>query len=479
MPGAGSETFTVELTLPKGTGLERTASTTENAAGIIRSLLGERIEMLYTHAGTETTTGSAGKDLFRNENNSSITVILKKEFARQSGEAAALIEKHLSNIPGVEITFAAEESALQTALGTGSHPFVVEISGEDPDILSGLMGQVREKLNSVPSLYSITTSLDEGTPEVNVEVDRFRASFMGIPVATIISQIESYLTGASAGEFEYEGEIKDITVKLEEVPLGSLQNLIITSGEARVPLSDLAAINVVNAPGEITRNNQKRTVYLYAMIEEKIPLDQVVREAREVMGEIAFAPDYKADITGEELKRKESMSSLTFALILSVVLVYMVLASQFESLIHPFVILLTIPLAAVGSVWIFYLVGKPLNIMAYIGIIMLAGIAVNNSIILIDRINQIRGEGLSRYDAIIAAGSQRIRPIIMTSLTTILALLPLTFGFGESASLRSPMALAVIGGLVTSTLLTLVVIPSVYWLLDSVTDLFKREKKEF
>lgn len=479
MPGAGSETFTVELTLPKGTGLERTASTTENAAGIIRSLLGERIEMLYTHAGTETTTGSAGKDLFRNENNSSITVILKKEFARQSGEAAALIEKHLSTIPGVEITFAAEESALQTALGTGSHPFVVEISGEDPDILSGLMGQVREKLNSVPSLYSITTSLDEGTPEVNVEVDRFRASFMGIPVATIISQIESYLTGASAGEFEYEGEIKDITIKLEEVPLGSLQNLIITSGETRVPLSDLATITIVNAPGEITRNNQKRTVYLYAMIQENIALDQVVREAREVMGEIAFAPDYKADITGEELKRKESMSSLTFALLLSVVLVYMVLASQFESLIHPFVILLTIPLAAVGSVWIFYLVGKPLNIMAYIGIIMLAGIAVNNSIILIDRINQIRAEGLSRYDAIIAAGSQRIRPIIMTSLTTILALLPLTFGFGESASLRSPMALAVIGGLVTSTLLTLVVIPSVYWLLDSVTDLFKKEKKEF
>lgn len=478
MPGAGSETFTVELTLPKGTGLERTASTTEKAAEIIRSLLGERIEMLYTHAGTETTTGGSGDDLFRNENNSSITVILKHEFARQADEAAALIEENLSSIPDVEVTFAAEESALQTALGTGMQPFVVEISGEDPVILADLMDQVREKLTSVPSLYNITTSLDKGTPEVNVEVDRFRASFMGIPVATIISQIESYLSGSAAGEFEYEGEIKDITVKLDEVPLSNLQNLIISSGDTRVPLSDLASVKVIDAPGEITRNNQKRTVYLYAMTQEDIPLDRIVKEARQVMGEITFAPDYKAEITGEELKRKESMSSLTFALILSIVLVYMVLASQFESLIHPFVILLTIPLAAVGSVWIFFLVGKPLNMMAYIGIIMLAGIAVNNSIILIDRINQIRAEGLSRYDAIIAAGAQRIRPIIMTSLTTILALLPLTIGFGESASLRSPMALAVIGGLVTSTLLTLVVIPSVYWILDSVTDWFRKEKKE-
>jgi HAE1 family hydrophobic/amphiphilic exporter-1 len=154
----------------------------------------------------------------------------------------------------------------------------------------------------------------------------------------------------------------------------------------------------------------------------------------------------------------------------------MVLASQFESLIHPFVILLTIPLAGVGSVWIFYLIGKPLNIMAYIGIIMLAGIAVNDSIIFIDRINQLRQEGRKRAEAIIEAGSQRIRPIIMTSLTTILALLPLTFGFGESASLRSPMALAVIGGLITSTLLTLMVIPCVYWALDSVKDFFTANK---
>ena len=158
------------------------------------------------------------------------------------------------------------------------------------------------------------------------------------------------------------------------------------------------------------------------------------------------------------------MNSLGFSLILSLILVYMVLASQFENLVHPFTILLTVPLAVVGAVAVFYIQGKALNIMAVIGIIMLVGIAVNDSIILVDAINQFRKAGMKLKESIVAAAQRRIRPIIMTTLTTILALLPLTFGFGESASLRSPMAWAVIGGLITSTLLTLVVIPCIYML---------------
>jgi HAE1 family hydrophobic/amphiphilic exporter-1 len=192
----------------------------------------------------------------------------------------------------------------------------------------------------------------------------------------------------------------------------------------------------------------------------------VIHQIEESLADIDFPPGYKMEITGEEQKRKDSFQNLKFALILSIILVYMVLASQFESLIHPFTILLTIPLAGVGAVLIFLILGRSLNIMAYIGIIMLVGIAVNDSIILVDAINQLKRQGLSRADAIIGAGQRRIRPIIMTSITTILALLPLTFGFGEGASLRSPMALAVIGGLVTSTILTLFVIPCVYFVLD-------------
>ncbi len=187
---------------------------------------------------------------------------------------------------------------------------------------------------------------------------------------------------------------------------------------------------------------------------------------RETLNLIEYPQGYQIDIVGEEQKRQDAMSNLSFALLLSVILVYMVMAAQFESLIHPFTILLTIPLAGVGAVWAFFILGMPLNIMAYIGIILLAGIAVNDSIILVDAINQFKAAGKSLHDSIISAGENRIRPIIMTSITTILALLPLTIGFGESAALRSPMAIAVIAGLITSTLLTLVVIPCVYYVFE-------------
>jgi HAE1 family hydrophobic/amphiphilic exporter-1 len=176
--------------------------------------------------------------------------------------------------------------------------------------------------------------------------------------------------------------------------------------------------------------------------------------------------DYRTEITGEESDRRESFGVLKFALILSLILMYMVLASQFESLIHPFTILVSVPFAMVGALLLFLLLGRPLNIMAYIGLIMLAGIAVNDSIILVDAILSLQREGMTQRAAILEAARRRLRPILMTTLTTILALVPLTLGIGEGAALRAPMAIAVIGGLVTSTLLTLVVIPCVFAVLD-------------
>ena len=168
------------------------------------------------------------------------------------------------------------------------------------------------------------------------------------------------------------------------------------------------------------------------------------------------------------------MSFCIFALVLSIVLVYMVMASQFESLLHPFTILLTIPLALVGAILLFFITGTTINIMGVIGIIMLSGIAVNSSIILVDRINQLKEAGMSLTEAIVEAAQQRIRPILMTSITTILSLLPMAIAFGDGASLRAPMSIAVIGGLVTSTLLSLVVIPCVYYLFEQMKASFKR-----
>jgi HAE1 family hydrophobic/amphiphilic exporter-1 len=194
-------------------------------------------------------------------------------------------------------------------------------------------------------------------------------------------------------------------------------------------------------------------------------LDKIAREIRAAVADIDLSTNYSITVTGEEERRRESMDSLLFALLLSVVLVYMVLASQFESLLHPFTILLTTPFGLVGAIMFFLITGTPLNIMGAMGIIMLAGIAINNSILLVGRINQLK-RLMPLTDAIVQAGQQRIRPIIMTSLTTILVLLPMTFNFGEGVAMRSSMAVAVIGGLVTSTLMSLVVIPCVYYLFE-------------
>ncbi len=367
----------------------------------------------------------------------------------------------------MEVSFKREETALQSSLGTDESPFTLEISGKDYTELEKIINESKAILLNNPDLYNVTTSLDEGTPEVDIDIDRFKTSYYNVTVESIINQVKSYLAGSSAGSFEKDGEMTDITIKLGDISLNQLKDLMITAGTVKVPLSELAIIRTVLTPREITRRNQARTCYIYAMVDNKVPFDKVIRNARTSLRTVVLPIDYKMEFTGEELKRKESMANLTFALTLSLILVFMVLAAQFESLIQPFIIMLTIPLAGVGTVLTFFLLHKSLNMMAYIGIIMLGGIAVNNAIILIDRINQLRESGLNKKEAIILAGSQRIRPILMTSLTTILALLPLTIGIGESASLRAPMALAVIGGMVSSTLLTLVVIPCVYWIFDS------------
>ena len=386
-------------------------------------------------------------------------------------------EQFLKTVPDLKASISREETSLQATLGTNTAPFVVEIKGKEYAELEKIMNESKSILQSNNGLYNITSSLDEGTPEVEVVIDRFKTSFYNVSVDNVINQIKSYLSGSQAGSFEKDGELKDITIKLGDITLNQLQDLLITAGTVKVPLSELAHIRTVSTPREITRSNQVRTTYLYAMVNKSKPFDQIAKEAETSLKSITLPVDYRIDITGEELKRKETMSNLTFALLLSIVLVFMVLAAEFESLVQPFVILLTMPFAGVGTVLTFLLLGKSLNMMAYIGIIMLCGIAVSNAIILIDRINQLRDEGFNKKDSIVTAGSQRIRPILMTSLTTIFALVPLTIGIGESASLRSPMALAVVGGLVSSTLMTLVVIPCVYWVFDSFSDWVTGAKK--
>jgi HAE1 family hydrophobic/amphiphilic exporter-1 len=477
MPKSESAEFTLNIKLPEGTSLDRTSSTISKTEEIVREILGNKIETIYSQSGADNTS-LLNTGVTKGDNTGSLKIILSKSFATETEGAITLIGSYLKTIPDLETSFTREETALQTSLGTTEAPFTLEVSGEDYTELERIVNESKVILMKNPGLYNITTSIDHGTPEVEVAIDKFKTSYYNVTAETVINQVKSFLDGSSAGNFEKDGEMKDITIKLGDISLNQLRDLLITAGSIKVPLSELAEIKTKVSPREITRKNQDRICYINAMVSAHTAFDQVVKSAETSLKEVVLPIDYKMIITGEERKRKESNENLTFALILSLVLVFMVLAAQFESIIQPFVIMLTIPLAGVGTVLTFFILGKTLNMMAYIGIIMLGGIAVNNAILLIDRINQLRENGISKKEAIVTAGTQRIRPILMTSLTTILALLPLTIGIGDSASLRAPMALAVIGGLVSSTLLTLIVIPCVYWVFDTFSSWIRGAKKE-
>ncbi|NOZ60371.1 MAG: efflux RND transporter permease subunit [Calditrichaeota bacterium] len=461
--------FSIEVKLPAGTDLRRTEQTITGIENLIHETYGDEINLIYSQIGPAASdVSSTEESILEDENTGTIKIILNDNHKIPAQKIIAHLGQVLGDIPDVETQFIQEQTALQATLGTEVAPIIVEIKGEDLDVIQDLTNQVKKKVASVPDLINIETSFDEGRPEVELVVDRISAGMYNLGINEISSQLQNYLKGRSAGSWDYEGELKDITLRLPKMSVGELGNIQLNNGEQKIPLSEVTKIRIENAPKEIKRRNQIRIGEVTAHIQSNRPFNHIVADIRNQLKDIDFPTDYKYEITGEEQKRSEAFHNLKFALFLSIILVYMVMASQFESLIHPLTILLTIPLAGVGAILIFFLLGKTLNIMAYIGIIMLAGIAVNDSIILVDAINQLKREGLSRWDAIIEAGQRRIRPIIMTSLTTILALLPLTFGFGEGAALRAPMALAVIGGLITSTILTLIVIPCVYLVFDQI-----------
>ncbi len=466
MPKADSKEFSTYITLEPGTRLKSTDNAAATIENMITELAGDDLEWIFTQVGPSNTENEVGGGKLEEENQAEIKAKLKNQ---SSIDADYLISRlnHNYTIPeGVEISFEKEQSALQSILGNEGAPVVIELKGEELEIIEELCNEIKERIASIAGIYDIRTSLEKGAPEVDISIDRLKSGIYGVDIASVASQVKNKLNGTTASTFESEGEPVNIEIRVPEVSLPELENVEITQGDKKYRLGEIAEISISAAPKEINRNNQNRIGKVTAMLEKGYTLNGVAPAINTQLREVQFPAKYSAKITGEEEKRAESFNGLSFALILSIILVYMVMASQFESLRHPFTILLTIPLAGVGCIYAFLLSGTSLNMMAFIGIIMLAGIAVNNSILLVDAANKLKAEGLSLTEAVKAAAQQRIRPIIMTSLTTILALLPMIFGFGEGASLRSPMALAVIGGLFTSTLMTLVVIPCVYYIFD-------------
>jgi HAE1 family hydrophobic/amphiphilic exporter-1 len=470
LPRSESKTFGISVKLPEGTRLERTDAVVDNLEYLLHTISGDSLCTIYSHVGK----GASENKVFEGEHTAMMKVILSKSSPLLPEEVMSRFVEATNNIDGLELTFKQDDNSLGSLFGSEEAPLVVEVKGEDLDEIAAVTDDVLARMEAIDGIYNIKSSMADGAPELLVSIDRTVAGINNIGVATVIQQLRQQLQGRDVGKMDFKGEMRDIVIKVPDITVSELQNLVIKNGNQEFRLREIATVTSSTAPKEIFRRNQSRINKILADKDAGKSLDKVAQQIRQATGDIDLPANYSIVVTGEEEKRQESMNSLMFALLLSVILVYMVLASQFESLLHPFTILLTIPLSLVGAVLLFLITGMTINIMGVIGIIMLAGIAVNNSILLVGRINQLKTV-MPLADAIVEAGQQRIRPIIMTSLTTILALLPMSFNIGEGAALRSSMAIAVIGGLVTSTLMSLVVIPCVYYVFEQMKNSLRRK----
>lgn len=472
LPRSEGNDFSISVKLPEGTRLERTDAVVNNLEYLLYSVSEDSTTTIYTHIGK----GATDNEIFEGEHTATMNVKLSDQGKIPPEQVITRFVEATQNIEGLELSFSQDDYSLSEFLGGDEAAIVVEVKGDDLEELSFLTEEVMDKMATVEGVYNVKSSMADGAPELNVFINRTIAGINNISVAGVIQQLEQQLQGREVGKMDYRGEMRDIVIKVPEISANELGNLMVTSGNQEFRLAEIATIERSQAPQEIFRRNQSRINKILMDMDADRSLDKVAREIREAVSDIELPTNYSITVTGQEEQRKESMESLLFALLLSVVLVYMVLASQYESLLHPFTILLTIPFGLVGAVMIFLITGIPLNIMGAMGIIMLAGIAINNSILLVGRINQLKAT-MDLTEAIVLAGQQRIRPIIMTSLTTILVLLPMTFSFGEGVAMRSSMAVAVIGGVVTSTLMSLVVIPCVYYVFEQMKRRVMKQKE--
>ncbi|CAN5322157.1 efflux RND transporter permease subunit [soil metagenome] len=460
LPQLAQGEFIVDIRLPPGAPLERADEAVQYAQRSAARFPGTAL--VYSVTGTGNRLDANPVD--SGDNYGSLSVRLAEGADHQTERAAMeLMRRDLARLPGVQYEFK------RPALFSFSTPLAVQITGYDLGTLAVASDRLVDVLEAADRFTDIETTVQSGNPEIRIVFDHDRAARLGLPVRDIADRVVSNVRGDVATRYSWRDREIDVLVRSvdpEDASIDDIRRLIVNPASGRpIPLDAVADIDVELGATEIRRANQERTVLVTANLRYG-DLGTAVDEAQGLLESTPLPPGVTAAVSGQNEEMQQSLRSMQLTLVMAIFLVYLVMASQFESLIHPFVILFTIPLALVGAVLALYITGTTLNVVAFIGIIMLAGIVVNNAIVLVDFINQLRAQGRNRHQAIIEGGTARLRPILMTTLTTILGLLPMAVGFGDGAEVRAPMAIAVIGGLVTSTLLTLFVVPVAYSLLD-------------
>ncbi len=449
--------FNLNITLPIGTPLERTGELAERIDRVVRDQ--PEVERTAMTVGAEE---SASTSIEAGEHTARLTVKMKSGLpTERETELIDRIRDEFRNLPEVKIEIS------YPALFSFKSPIEVEIRGHDLATLKRLSREAEEVLAlNVPGLVDIRSSLQTGHPEIQVIYNRDRLAEFGLSLRNVADLVRNKVQGRAATQFRHEDQLIDIVVRLREedrLGLDELRRLVVNPGGALpITLSAVADLTVNEGPSEIRRVDQQRTALITANI-RGADLQTVSRDIVSAMETITYPAGFSYGLAGQNQEMRTSINSLLLAFTLAVFLVYIVMASQFESLVQPFLIMMTVPLAMIGVALVLWLANIPVTIMVFLGLIILVGIVVNNAIVLIDYINTLRGRGMEKKEAIIEAGRARLRPIIMTALTTVVGLVPMALGIGEGAEIRTPMAITVIVGLSTATILTLVVIPTLYY----------------
>ncbi len=403
----------------------------------------------------------------------------KKERQYSQEDLKKMARTKLKEIPGLKVS--AEDISVVGG-GIRNVPIQYSIRGQDLGALQTYAKQITAEFTKLPGIVDVDTSLETGKPEYKVYIDRDRAAALGVDVASVAEAVNLLISGEldiARYKDEQKGKRYDIRIRLNPEDRNSIQGLQRISVRARdgklVELANVVKVEEGTGPSVINRVDRQRAITVFASLENK-PLGQATAELDAIASKI-LPSDYLPKYQGMADTMKESFVYLLFALFLGIVMAYMILASQFESFVHPITVLLSMPLSFVGAFGALFITGKTLNIFSFIGLILLMGLVKKNAILLVDYTNVLRGRGMSRREAILQAGPVRMRPILMTTFAMVFGMLPIALGVGEGAETRAPMGISVIGGLLTSLVLTLVVVPSAYDIFDDWQEKFRNRKK--
>jgi HAE1 family hydrophobic/amphiphilic exporter-1 len=412
---------------------------------------------------------SAGGGGWGSSNTGSLRISLtsKTERRRSDEDIAAQMRQKLGNIAGARVRVrAVSNNRLSRVMGGGGGRIEIQVRGHEMDEAYRLAGIIMQNVEDIEGITDVNLSRTAGAPEDLVVIDRQKAASLGLSVQQISSTLETVLSGTRAGEYSDHGKEYPMLVQVKDamyLPITELLDLSITNSAGNpVVLRNVVKLESAEGSTVIERVNQERMIDVSANLSGR-KLSAVIGDIQNRLDEIPVPIGFSVEIVGDYKEQQESFRELTIGIILALLLIYMVMASQFESIRDPFIVMFSVPFALIGVVLILFLTGTTFNIQSYIGMIMLSGIVVNNAILLVNTANQLRhNEKMNLHSAIKEAGRRRLRPILMTALSTVLGLLPMAIGLGEGSETQAPLARAVVGGLLSSTLITLIVIPVLY-----------------